>query len=57
MSTGPKPRTNTEKMEIIDTLTKLLDKKIDPISEKLSKLEVIETSVEDALEEKKSSGY
>ena len=44
-------RSSTEKTDIIETMTKLLDTKLDPITEKLSKLATIETSVGYALDE------
>ena len=44
-------RSSTEKTDIIETMTKLLDTKLDPIKEKLSKLDTIETSVGYALDE------
>ena len=44
-------RSSTEKTDIIETMTKLLDTKLDPIKEKLSKLDSIETSVGYALDE------
>ena len=60
MATGAmQPRAVTEKMEIIETLTNLLDKKLEPITEKLSKLskfDTIEHSLDYALEEIKNLG-
>ena len=44
-------RGSTERGEIVNTLTQLLNDKIDPITLKLEKLDSIETSVGNALEE------
>ena len=49
MATGT--RGSTEREEIVNTLTQLLNDKIDPITLKLEKLDSIETSVGNALEE------
>ena len=37
-----------EKTDLIDQLTNILDSKLNPINEKLSKLDAIETSLNDA---------
>ena len=44
-------RSSTEKTDIIETMTKLLDTKLDPVKEKLSKLDTIKTLVGYALDE------
>ena len=50
---GKGTRGATERSEIISTLTQLLNEKIDPIKNKVGKLDSIETSVGFALDELK----